>query len=912
MYPKTWSQIESYNFNTLLKKEVEKITPSYSYKRSFEAELSFYPDTRLVKCQLSNAEGKEKYLFGLVRNNYFFPLNFSNDSIYGFNERFGIHLTPETVIEYTLFFFSYVRGKHGFFHILPSPSDLPLDREQKNEIIYCPSEEDPENKITVKPEAWANLFSKTILPPKIIEQPDPNVYNIETSILFKDSLFHAMVILETNGMIKLTGEKLVLENIPLVATEDNFIVPANIVAGPVEENVLNYSHPEQSIEPFKNKNVLLAISKTLLAESILQSNKHIFFTSANTTEEVDDTFRQFLNMVRKTRPVVVFESKLPYFEDLVADMLLGEKGNPFRKITPNLRGTQNMTLEVPPVSNDNLLVLSMHSVNGINNENLVTHEITTTDSVAFIGCSSFQKLPESLRSLTDIILKIPDINASTFRKIFTTLYSADQKQLSDSVSLSWTGMLLPNDIVQVCRLNLGAENTLKSLEERVNARMKSVSTDHSPSLDDLHGLGEAKAVARDMIADIKLALEGKISWNEVDKGMLIVGPPGTGKTTLAKAIARECGVKFIVVSASRWQSSEHLGHHIAAIMSDFELARRCAPSILFIDELDSVGARSSNTQHAFYGNMVVNTILQEIQGFSEKEKVIIIAATNQEQLVDPALKRSGRLDRVLNVGYPTVGALENIYNYYLKAQVSENKLNPDVNTRELACLSFGLTGADVESIVRGALRRARKDSSPLSKQHLVDEITGKPRDSSDSRIITSEEMRRIAVHESGHALIQLLNPESKDNLAYISIVPRNNGTLGFVANIPSELVYRTRENYTGILEILLAGRAAEELIYGKKGISSGSGADESGDLAKATNMAGNMIMKYGFGKKTGLLFQNITDGDTKNEIKKLLRTVYRSAFQRIRKNKDLLIRMVDILVEKQEISGNEMKEMLNI
>jgi ATP-dependent 26S proteasome regulatory subunit len=911
MYPTSWQKTKSLVFKYFLNKEIETIEPGLNIKDAYEAILPFYPDTRLVKCQLSDKEGNQKIIFGLVRNNIFFRLDFNNGVIYTFNERFGINLNLETVIDYARFFFSFVRGRHGFFNILTAPEDIPVDKDEKK---YAPNKPDISESLDfscLTSDKRTETLTELVTPPKLKDQQNPDFFAIDVVILFKNNLFNSVVIIENNGMISLTDERVILENIPLQEQVPEIMIIEEAKEGPIKDNVSELLNEENKETTVNSRLALETICKTLLSEAILQSNKHIFFTSTNKESEIKNTFARFVNMVKNARPVVVFESKLPYFEMIIADMVIHSTGSTLRKIIPNLRGSQSTSIEIPSLFDGNLLVLPMHSFTGVSYENLVTHEITMTDSAVFIGCSSFQNLPESLRSLTDIILKIPDINATTFRKIFSELFSGQLDGLLNASSLGWTGMLLPNDIVQACRLNLGAEPSLKYLEERVNTRMKSVSPDQSPSLDDLHGLGEAKDIARDLIADIKMALEGSISWDQVDKGMLIIGPPGTGKTTLAKAIARECGVKFIVASASRWQSTEHLGQHIAAIMSDFALARRCAPSILFIDELDSVGSRNANDKNSFYSNMVVNTILQEIQGFSEKEKVIVIGATNLEQLVDPALKRAGRLERVMHVGYPTIDALAQIFNYYLNLQLENKEEENDIDNRELAALSFGLSGADIELIVRGAIRRARKENKQISQKHIIDEITGKPRDIANSRRITLEEMRRIAVHESGHALCQLLDPKNCDNIAYISIVPRSNNTLGFVVKIPSDSISYTRNDYIELLEVILAGRAAEEIIFGRDEISSGSGGNESSDLAKATHVAQDMIRKFGFGKNSGLYYSESPDNELKKEVKRLLESAYRSVLKKLKKNRPTLNRLIQVLIEKQEISGKELKHLLN-
>ena len=272
---------------------------------------------------------------------------------------------------------------------------------------------------------------------------------------------------------------------------------------------------------------------------------------------------------------------------------------------------------------------------------------------------------------------------------------------------------------------------------------------------------------------------------------LLAGPPGTGKTTLAKAIAKACGVRFIAVSAATWQSAGYLDSHLRAMRASFAEARRYAPSILFIDEMDSFSNRENHTgSSAGYHTEVVNALLAEIQGFNDQKPVFVIGATNFPNKVDPALRRSGRLDKLVYIPHPNVEALTSIYDYYLADTELIGQKSEDVDTKFLGGISFGITGADVESFVRGAVRRARKMQAPLCQQHLIDEITGKSRYQNSGRL-SPEEMHRVAVHEAGHALLQILS--GNQQLAYVSIVPRENGSLGFVANMPSSQNMRTRK-----------------------------------------------------------------------------------------------------------------------
>ena len=232
------------------------------------------------------------------------------------------------------------------------------------------------------------------------------------------------------------------------------------------------------------------------------------------------------------------------------------------------------------------------------------------------------------------------------------------------------------------------------------------------------------------------------------------GGTGHRQETLAKAIAKDCGVRFISASAASWQAAgKSLGPHISAIRRTFSEARNYAPSILFIDEIDSIGNREDfvGGNNAVYQTEVVNAVLEEIAGLDPAAPVIVIGATNHEERVDPALRRSGRLDRVIRIPRPNSAALDHIYRYYIGALGTGTPLDPALDTGALARLSVGLTGADVERIVRGAARRARKANRALSQIDVLAEITDKPRGPDALRILTPTELARTAVHEAGHA-----------------------------------------------------------------------------------------------------------------------------------------------------------------
>ena len=236
------------------------------------------------------------------------------------------------------------------------------------------------------------------------------------------------------------------------------------------------------------------------------------------------------------------------------------------------------------------------------------------------------------------------------------------------------------------------------------------------ALKDLHGLGEARQVAEDLIADIGAARAGRIPWAAVDRGLLLVGAPGTGKTTLARAIARACDVKFIHASATQWQSAGGLDQHLRAIRETFSEARRYAPAILFLDEIDSIGNRelfSGSNAHLPDGRRQRGPRADPGHG-RRSEPVIVIGATNFLEKVDPALRRAGRLDQVINVPRPNVAGLEQIFAYYLAPHRKAKNLERDVKVLPLAQLAFGLDRRG-RRVLRARRRAARTQGRPQDR-----------------------------------------------------------------------------------------------------------------------------------------------------------------------------------------------------
>lgn len=351
-------------------------------------------------------------------------------------------------------------------------------------------------------------------------------------------------------------------------------------------------------------------------------------------------------------------------------------------------------------------------------------------------------------------------------------------------------------------------------------------------LDQLHGLDEAVAWARSTIADIEAWRRGDLEWEAIDTGVVLNGPSGTAKTTVARSFAAESGLPLFEVSYARWQGSGegHLGHLLREMKNDMNAARAARPAaIVFCDELDSFPDRSRLTHsHKDYVVSVVNALLEAVSGTSD-QRLVFVGASNDVTRCDPALIRAGRFNRVIQVGLPSPMDLEKIFRVYLDGLLADRSLV------DIALLAAGSTGADVQRIVKDAKRVARQQNRLMTIDDLRDAM-------GMTEMKSPESLRRTAVHESGHIVLSVLHNGPDEVYAVIGGGP---GISGMVASSGSNYVSGNAEECRRALQILLAGRAAEEIEYGDQGGGNGAGAVDISDLATATRLAAAMVGSYG-------------------------------------------------------------------
>ncbi len=441
---------------------------------------------------------------------------------------------------------------------------------------------------------------------------------------------------------------------------------------------------------------------------------------------------------------------------------------------------------------------------------------------------------------------------------------------------------------------------------------------------DVAGVDEAVEELRQIIEFLKNPQKFTALGGKIPKGVLLVGPPGTGKTLLAKAVAGEAGVPFISISGSSFVEL-FVGVGAARVRDLFKQAEEKAPCIIFIDEIDALGkvrgvAPVSGVDER---EQTLAQLLTEMDGFDSKKGVIIMAATNRPEILDPALLRPGRFDRHIVVDRPDLKGREAI----LKVHTRKVKLAPDVDLRVIAARTPGMVGADLANVVNeAALLAARKGKNRVEMEDFeeaVDRVIAGLQ--KKNRYISRREKERVAYHEAGHALVASALPNA-DPVHRISIVPRGVAALGYTLQLPTEDRYLlTRAELLDRLSVLLGGRVAEEIVYGE--VSTGA----QNDLEQATEIARAMVMDYGMSEKLGpqtfrkreSLFlepmwrhrEDISEETARlidQEVAALIKEAHTRAQEILSKNRKRLELLARTLLEKETIEGEELKKLLEL
>jgi len=448
-------------------------------------------------------------------------------------------------------------------------------------------------------------------------------------------------------------------------------------------------------------------------------------------------------------------------------------------------------------------------------------------------------------------------------------------------------------------------------------------TDVKVTFEDVAGVDEAKEELKEIVEFLKAPQRFQQLGGKLPKGVLLVGPPGTGKTLLARAVAGEAKVPFFYISGSSFVEM-FVGVGAARVRDLFTQAMEKAPCIVFIDELDAVGkARGLGPSINDEREQTLNQLLVEMDGFDTKRGVIIMAATNRPEILDPALLRPGRFDRQILVDRPDIKGREEI----LKVHTKKVKLGKDVDLKVIAGRTAGFVGADLANVVNeAALLAARKGKQEVGMEEFEEAIdrilAGLEK---KNRIINKKEREIVACHESGHAIVAESLPTA-ERVHRVSIIPRGISALGYTLQLPTEDRYlMTKGELIEKLCVLLGGRAAEEIVF--KEISTGA----QNDLQRATDIARKMVVNYGmsetlgpitFGRGGDLTFLK-TDGlmnrseysektaiEIDEEVKRIINQAYQKAKDILERKKDKLHKLSSLLLKKEVLEGDELRKVL--
>ena len=442
------------------------------------------------------------------------------------------------------------------------------------------------------------------------------------------------------------------------------------------------------------------------------------------------------------------------------------------------------------------------------------------------------------------------------------------------------------------------------------------------TFDDVAGADEEKQELEEIVDFLKNPGKYREIGARVPKGVLLVGPPGTGKTLLAKAVAGEVGAPFFSISGSDFVEM-FVGVGASRVRDLFEQAKKKTPSIIFIDEIDAVGRQRGAGLGGGHDEreQTLNQLLVEMDGFTENDSIIVMAATNRRDILDPALLRPGRFDRQIVVNYPDIKGREEI----LKVHTRNKNIGPDVDLKTIAATTAGFTGADIENLVNeAALLAARANRRAITKADIEEatiKVVAGPE--KKSKVVTPEEKKLTAYHESGHAITTYFC-KSQDKVHQVSIIPRGMAG-GFTMHVPEkDRSFVSKTYMEEEIIVLLGGRVAEKLILDD--ISTGA----SNDIERATSVARNMVTRYGFSEKLGpilyghenqevFLGRDYSQGrnysenvaaEIDGEIRELIETGYEKAKEILTEHGDLLERCAQYLMKHEKIDGPDFYKLM--
>ena len=515
-------------------------------------------------------------------------------------------------------------------------------------------------------------------------------------------------------------------------------------------------------------------------------------------------------------------------------------------------------------------------------------------------------------------LHVSDVNsAEDLLESYDISYSVDNVPQDSWMSTTLVPIILMAGIMVfvVMMMNRQGGSNAKAMNFGKSRAKMSTQEENHVTFAQVAGLQEEKEELAEIVDFLKSPGKYTQVGARIPKGVLLEGPPGTGKTLLARAIAGEAGVPFFTISGSDFVEM-FVGVGASRVRDLFEDAKKNAPCIIFIDEIDAVARRRGTGMGGGHDEreQTLNQLLVEMDGFGANEGIIVLAATNRVDILDPAILRPGRFDRRIIVERPDLkGRVE-----VLKVHSKDVKMDETVDLEAIALATSGAVGSDLANMINEAAINAVKNGrNVVTQKDLLGAfdtvVAGKEK---KERVLSKKEKQVVAYHEIGHALIRAIKNNS-DPVQKITIIPHTNGSLGYVLNFPEEEKHlETKDELMTDLISLVGGRAAEEVVFG----SVTNGAYD--DIKKATNLAKTMITRYGMSDRFGLVALSTvedeylsgrasmncaqaTEAEVDDEVKKLIASCYEEAKQIIRDNRDVMNQLARYLYDHETITGKE-------
>lgn len=480
--------------------------------------------------------------------------------------------------------------------------------------------------------------------------------------------------------------------------------------------------------------------------------------------------------------------------------------------------------------------------------------------------------------------------------------------LTSNITLDYGEVNLPVKFLQVALLVLIGGGVFLSLRQGGNNKPMMADSNKKSgdkagiTLNQIAGNSEAKLMVEDIIEFIKQPEKYAAVGARMPKGLLLYGPPGTGKTMMAKAIAGEANVPFYAMSGSDFVQM-YVGVGASRIRNLFNKAKKSEKAVIFIDEIDAIGKKRARNTSASNDerDQTLNALLTEMSGFHENKGIVVIGATNRLDTLDEALLRPGRFDRQIEIGLPDVNARKKILSLY----AGKKPLSDDVNLDALSKSTVYFSGAMLENLLNEAAINAANDKlSVISNEHVEKAfytvIAGAPM--LDRSFISDRDRRITAYHEAGHALVtKLLLPEQY--ISKVTIIPSVRGAGGFNLSIPKDTMFQTQKQIKANIQMLLGGRAAEELIFGEEEITTGA----SNDIQKASSMLVDYINKYGMDQDMGLFSTSVLlegyDRELVSKCRNQMNILYEDTRKLLEANSDFLEQITAQLLEKESLNG---------